>query len=214
MMTDDITVSSLFNLTHSLAGGFLSHFTYPWQAIPHISRQICIISKSIEINYREVMPGVFIHPSAAVSGTACICAPCIIGANAQVRHGAYIRGSVLIGDNCVVGNSTELKNCILFDGVQAPHFNYIGDSILGFRAHLGAGAILSNVKGDRSEVSIRCEDCRFPTGLKKCGSFLGDGAEIGCNSVLNPGSVVGRRARLYPLVSLRGCVPEGSVIKK
>lgn len=153
------------------------------------------------------------HKSAKIASTAQISAPCIIGAESEVRHCAFIRGSVLIGENCVVGNSTEVKNSILFDGVQVPHFNYVGDSILGFKAHLGAGAITSNVKSDRSPVAIRDGRVIIHTNLLKLGAMIGDFAEIGCNSVLNPGTIVGRRATVYPLSNVRGTVPENCIYK-
>lgn len=163
--------------------------------------------------YEELDCGVWVHRTARVAPTACLLAPCVIGANTEVRHGAYVRGNVLIGENCVVGNSTEIKNSILFDGVKAPHFNYVGDSILGFNAHLGAGTILSNVKSDRSLITVRADDKSWQTGLGKLGSLIGDYAEIGCNCVLNPGVVVGRCATVYPLSMVRGCVSENCIWK-
>ena len=153
------------------------------------------------------------HKSAKIAPSAMLLAPCIIGAESEVRHCAFIRGSALVGENCVVGNSAELKNVILFDGVQVPHFNYVGDSILGHRAHLGAGAITSNVKSDRSPVTVRDGKTVIHTGLTKLGAMVGDFAEIGCNSVLNPGTVVGRMATVYPLSSVRGTVPENCIFK-
>ncbi len=207
-------IEKLFDLSHTVFSRFLRNFSYPWEILDYISKYIEIISGELGEGYEEREPGVFVHRTARVVPSACLKAPCVIGAYAEVRHCAFVRGSVLVGEGAVVGNSTELKNCILFDGVQAPHFNYVGDSILGYRAHLGAGAITSNVKGDRSPVTVRCGDVRVATGRIKCGAFLGDGAEIGCNTVLNPGCVLGKGVRAYPLLSLRGAYPAHSLIKK
>ena len=160
----------------------------------------------------QVSPQVWVHRTAKVAPTAFLGAPCIIGAGSEVRHCAFVRGSALVGENCVVGNSVELKNVILFDGVQVPHYNYVGDSILGYKAHMGAGSVTSNVKSDKSLVTIHCQP-PVPTGRKKVGAMLGDYAEIGCNSVLNPGTVVGRNSNVYPLSSVRGVVPANSIYK-
>ena len=204
----------LLNLSHSLAGAELSQFIYPFEGIPHIGeiimKLICILPKS----YTRISDGVYAHKSAKIAPSAKIEPLTIIGANTQIRHGAFIRGNTLIGDDCVVGNSTEIKNSILFDGVQAPHFNYIGDSILGYRAHTGAGVILSNLKSDRTSVSINSGGEKFYTGLKKLGSILGDNTEVGCNSVLNPGTVTGRGVRIYPLSCVRGVIPARSIYKE
>lgn len=204
---------NLFDLSHTLAKELFVKFPYPWEILPHISEEISIISTDIEINFEEISEGVFVHRSARIAPTAVIIAPCVICANAEVRHGAYLRGGVLVGEDCVVGNSVELKNCILFDGVQVPHFNYVGDSVFGYKAHLGAGAIASNLRADRALVTVKIGDERIPTGLKKCGAFLGDGAEVGCNAVLNPGTVIGRGARVFPLVSACGAYPAGCIVK-
>ncbi len=206
-------VHSLFDLSHTIAEKYLREFRYPWEALAGLKAYLCLLGAELGAEYREILPQVWVHESATVAKTACLCAPCILCAGVQVRHGAFIRGSVLAGENCVVGNSTEIKNAVLFDGVQVPHFNYVGDSILGYRAHMGAGAILSNVKADHSPVKIRDRETIYETGLKKCGSFLGDHAEIGCNCVLNPGTVIGRNTRVYPLTSLRGVYPANSIVK-
>ncbi len=203
----------ILDLTHTLAGEELSKFAYPFEAVPHIGEIILKIIAAFPRDYVEISSGVFAHKNAKISPSAKILAPSVIGADTEIRHCAYIRGNALLGDGCVVGNSTEIKNAILFDGVQAPHFNYIGDSILGYRTHTGAGVILSNVKADKTPVSIDCGGERFYTGQKKLGSVLGDYSEIGCNSVLNPGTLTGRGVRVYPLSCVRGIVPSDSIYK-
>ena len=187
-------------------------YTYPWQALEGLSAFIEKLGKTLGGDYVEISPMVWVHKSAKVAPTAYIGAPAIIGANTEVRHCAYIRGSALVGESCVVGNSAELKNVILFDGVQTPHYNYVGDSILGYKAHMGAGSITSNLKADKTLVVIHGEK-DIPTGLKKVGAFLGDFVEVGCNSVLNPGTVIGRRTSVYPLSSVRGVIPADSIYK-
>lgn len=210
---DAIKTSDLFDLTHTRAAALLGACEYPWQALDGIGEAVLSVGASLDpARYDHPSEGVWIAKSARVAPTAFIAAPCVIGEDTEVRPGAYLRGNVLVGDGAVVGNSTELKNCILFDGVQTPHYNYVGDSILGYKAHMGAGAITSNVKGDKTPVVVRGE-ARYETGRKKFGAMLGDGAEIGCNSVLNPGSVIGRGAQVYPLTSVRGVVPAHSIVK-
>ncbi|MBO5412341.1 MAG: UDP-N-acetylglucosamine pyrophosphorylase [Clostridia bacterium] len=200
------TIKELFDLAHTKAKEYLSAFTYPWEALPGIKAFIRETGKRLGAEYEEIAPEVWVHRSASIAKTACLESPCIIGAGTQVRTGAFIRGSVLIGENCVVGNSTELKNAILFDGVQVPHYNYVGDSILGYKAHFGAGAITSNVKSDKLPVIVRDGEQEIQTGLKKVGAFVGDFVEIGCNSVLNPGTVIGKESNVYPLSCVRGTV--------
>ncbi|MBQ8684760.1 MAG: UDP-N-acetylglucosamine pyrophosphorylase [Clostridia bacterium] len=207
------TISELFDLTRTEARGYLSDFTYPFEALEGLKAFIETLGETLGEEYEEVCPKVWVHTTAVVSPTAYIGAPCIIGAHTEVRHCAFIRGSALIGKNCVVGNSTEIKNAILFDGVQAPHYNYIGDSILGFKAHVGAGAITSNVKSDKTPVVLKDGERRMETGRKKVGAMLGDFVEVGCNSVLNPGTIVGRRASVYPLSCVRGTVRENAIYK-
>lgn len=205
----------ILDLSHSLAGASLAQFVYPFEAVPHIGEIIMQIICGLSGEYVRISDGVYAHKSAQIAPSAKIEPLTVIGAETQVRQGAFIRGRALIGDNCVIGNSTEIKNSILFDGVQAPHFNYIGDSILGYRAHAGAGAILSNLKCDKTAVSINCNHGeKFYTGLKKLGSILGDNTEVGCNSVLNPGTVTGRGVRIYPLSSVRGVIPARSIYKE
>lgn len=207
-----MTIQSLYDLGHTLARAYLSGFSCPWQALRGIADMIRTLGTSLGEDYVEVAPCVWVHKTAQIAPTAFLGAPCIIGANTEVRHCAFVRGSALVGAGCVVGNSVELKNVILFDGVQVPHYNYVGDSILGYRAHMGAGSITSNVKSDKSLVVIHGEP-PAETGLKKVGAMLGDYVEIGCNSVLNPGTVVGRGSIVYPLSCVRGTVPENSIYK-
>ena len=203
----------LYDLSHSLAGEYLAQFEYPWQALAGIKNLILTLGKTLGEEYTEVSPEVWVHSTAKVAPTAYIGAPCIIGANTEVRHCAYIRGSALVGENCVVGNSVELKNVILFDNVQVPHYNYVGDSILGYRSHMGAGSVTSNVKSDKTLVVIKRADEQIPTGIKKVGAMLGDFVEVGCNSVLNPGTVIGRNSNVYPTSCVRGVIPANSIWK-
>ena len=209
-----VKIDDLYDLSHTLAKDYLRQFTYPWEALDGIKALIFTLGAALpQDQFHELTTGVWIHRSATVAPSAYLGAPCIIGANTEVRHGAFIRGSALIGDGCVVGNSVELKNVILFDGVQVPHYNYVGDSILGYKAHMGAGSITSNVKSDKSPVVIHGTQ-NIPTGRKKVGALLGDFAEIGCNSVLNPGTVIGRHSNVYPLSSVRGVIPPHSIYKE
>lgn len=205
--------TDLYDLTHSLAGNYLSGFDYPWQALNGIKDLILTLGPQLGEEYSEVSPCVWVHRSATVAPTAFLGSPCIIGPNTEVRHCAFVRGSALVGENCVVGNSVELKNVILFDNVQVPHYNYVGDSILGYKSHMGAGSLTSNVKSDQTLVVVKNGDEQFPTGLKKFGAMLGDHVEVGCNSVLNPGTVIGRNTNIYPTSCVRGVVPEGSIWK-
>lgn len=209
------TLLELLDLSHTLASGYLMQYRYHYEAIAGIKDMIINLGMSLDRNeFDEVEENVWIHKSATVASSAYIGAPSIICENAEIRHSAFIRSSALVGKGSVVGNSTELKNVILFDSVQVPHYNYVGDSILGYKAHMGAGSITSNVKSDKSLVSIKDSDGSvIETGLRKLGAILGDYAEVGCNSVLNPGTVVGRCSNIYPLSSVRGIVPSGSIYK-
>ena len=207
------TINDLYDLDHTLAKDYLSQFTYPWEALKGIKDMIIAWGKTLDGSYIQKEENIWIHNTAKIAPTACIAGPVIIGANTEVRHCAFIRGSALVGEGCVVGNSTELKNVILFDGVQVPHFNYVGDSILGYKAHMGAGSVTSNVRADKGLVVIHGET-DIPTGIKKVGAMLGDYAEIGCNSVLNPGTVIGRNSNVYPTSCVRGFVPANSIYKK
>ena len=208
-----LKTSQLFDLNHSLAGSYLSGFEYPWQALGGIKNLILTLGVQLGEDYEERAPQVWVHKSAAIAPTAYLGAPCIIGAGTEVRHCAFVRGSALVGENCVMGNSVELKNVILFDNVQAPHYNYVGDSILGYKSHMGAGSLTSNVKSDKTLVVVKNGGEKVETGLKKFGAILGDNVEVGCNSVLNPGTVIGRNTNIYPLSSVRGTVPENSIYK-
>ena len=206
------SATSLFDLSHSRAGEYLRGFRYAWEALPGIGELILQLGPQLGADFTEIAPQVWVHKSAKIAPTASITGPCIIGADTEVRHCAFIRGRALVGDGCVVGNSVELKNVILFDKVQVPHFNYVGDSILGYCAHMGAGSVTSNVKSDKSLVVVH-SDPEIPTGLKKFGAMLGDHVEVGCNSVLNPGTVVGKNSSIYPVSNVRGVVPENSIYK-
>ena len=209
-----LKTSELFDTTHTLSKALLDTCEYPWEALPLIKGFITALGESLSPDeYDNPTEGVWIAKSATIAPSATINGPCIIGKDTELRTGAFIRGSVIVGDGCVVGNSCELKNAILFDCVQVPHFNYIGDSILGYRSHTGAGAITSNVKSDKTLVKVRTEDGFIETGLKKFGAMLGDFVEVGCNSVLNPGTVIGRNTNIYPLSSVRGSVPPDSIYK-
>lgn len=215
MENAECRVNALFDLQHTLAVGLLSRCAYPWEALGQIGDCILALGAALDpALFTQPETGVWIAKDAQIAPTAYIAGPCIIGRGTEVRHCAFIRGNALVGEGCVVGNSTELKNVILFDGVQVPHYNYVGDSILGYKAHMGAGSITSNVKSDRSPVVVKCPDgTQVPTGRKKFGAMLGDYVEVGCNSVLNPGCILGRNSRVYPLCSVRGFVPENSVYK-
>lgn len=209
-----IRISDLFDLTHSLAGTRLAALTYPFEALPHIKEWILEIGATLDTTlFDHPASDIWIAKSAKVAPSASIEGPTIIGEGAEIRHCAYIRGSALIGAGAVVGNSTEIKNAILFDGAQVPHFNYVGDSILGHRAHLGAAAILSNFRSDGGNITVRAGELSLQTGLRKVGAFVGDFGEIGAGAVLNPGTTVGRRAMVYPLNSVRGYVPEQHIYK-
>lgn len=211
---EHLETCKLFTLEHSIAGELLSTYQYPWQALAHIKDFILKIGPTLDPRaYHSPQAGVWIANTARIFPSAYIGGPCIIGPGAEIRHCAFLRGNAIIGENVVVGNSTELKNVILFDNVQVPHFNYVGDSILGYRAHMGAGAVTSNVKSDKTPVAVKGTFGTIETGLKKFGAILGDHVEIGCNSVLNPGTVIGRRSTVYPTSCVRGYVPEGCIWK-
>lgn len=209
------TINDLYSLEHTIAADYLRRYTYPWEALKGIKDEIIRLGESLsKEDYIEISPKVWVHKTSVIAPTAYLGAPCIIGPDTEVRHCAFIRGSALVGAGCVVGNSVELKNVILFDGVQVPHYNYVGDSILGYKSHMGAGAVTSNVKSDKSLVVVRGIDEVMETGLKKMGAMLGDLVEVGCNSVLNPGTVIGRSSNVYPTSCVRGVVPANSIYKK
>lgn len=207
------TIKDLYDLDHTLAKDYLLGFTYPWEALKGIKELILKLGPTLGEDYIEVKENVWVHKTATIFPSAYLGAPCIIGKDTEVRHGAFIRGSALVGDNCVVGNSVELKNVILFDHVQTPHYNYVGDSILGYYSHMGAGSVTSNVKSDKKLVIVHGKDEEVETGLKKFGAMLGDYVEVGCNSVLNPGTIIGRHSNIYPTSCVRGVVPENSIHK-
>lgn len=205
---------SLFQMDETIAKDIFSEVTYPWEVLPLIKDFILTLGASLsEEDYDCPREHVWIAKSAVIAPTATIQAPCIIGKHTQVRPGAFIRGNAIVGENCVIGNSTELKNVILFNDVQVPHYNYVGDSILGYKSHMGAGSITSNVKSDKTKVTIRYEGDVIQTGLKKMGAILGNYVEVGCNSVLNPGTIIGSNSNIYPLSSVRGVVPHGHIFK-
>ena len=208
-----INTMDLFDLSHTRAANYLAQYQKPWEALAGIADLILTLGPGLGDAYTEVSPSVWVHKTAQVAPTAFLGAPCIIGAGTEVRHCAFIRGSALVGDSCVVGNSVELKNVILFDGVQVPHYNYVGDSILGYKSHMGAGSITSNIKSDQTLITIRNGGETIPTGLVKIGAMLGDRVEVGCNSVLNPGTVIGRDSNVYPVSCVRGVIPEKSIVK-
>ena len=213
-MYSQLTVAKLFDLSQTQAETLLNRFQYPWEALPHIKEFILALGPSLpKDEYEEIKENVWAAKSAVIFPTAYLNGPVIIGKNTEVRHGAFIRGSALVGDSAVVGNSTELKNVILFNSVQVPHYNYVGDSILGYRSHMGAGSITSNVKSDKTLVTVKYQGEKITTGLKKFGAILGDCVEVGCNSVLNPGSVICPNSNIYPLSMVRGVVPPKSIYK-
>lgn len=209
-----VTIKELYDLTETAAKPLLESVTYPWEALPKIKDFIIELGNSLDPEeYEKRGENIWIHKSATVFDSAYIAGPCIIGKDTEVRQCAFIRGSALVGDNCVVGNSTELKNVIIFNNVQVPHYNYVGDSILGFHSHMGAGSITSNVKSDKTLVHVKGADFDIATGMKKFGAILGDYVEVGCNSVLNPGTVIGSHSNIYPLSRVRGYVPSNSIYK-
>lgn len=210
----NVNVTDLLDLSHTLAGDYLAGFEYPWQGLDGIKDLILSLGPKLSAEeYDHPADGVWVAKSAVVYPSAYLGTPCIIGPEAEVRHGAFIRGSALVGAHCVVGNSVELKNVILFDNVQVPHYNYVGDSILGYKSHMGAGSITSNVKSDKTLVVVKGDGESIETGRKKFGAILGDGVEVGCNSVLNPGTVLGRRTSVYPTSCVRGVIPADSIVK-
>lgn len=218
----DITIKALYSLDQSIAGEMMEKYEYPWEVLPRIKEFILEVGPTLSLDeYDRVEDNVWIHKTAIIYPNNYIAGPCIIGANTEVRPGAFIRGNALVGKNCVVGNSTELKNVILFNNVQVPHYNYVGDSILGYKSHMGAGSITSNVKSDKKLVVVHDSDKEYETGLKKFGAMLGDNVEVGCNSVLNPGTVICKESNVYPTSCVRGVIPEkslhkndGTVVKK
>ncbi|MBQ9080038.1 MAG: UDP-N-acetylglucosamine pyrophosphorylase [Clostridia bacterium] len=210
----DMSPASFFDLSHTLAAPLFDDCEVPWLVLPRLKQFILELGKTLDSAlYDNPAPDIWIAKTATVAPTASISGPTVICDGAEIRHCAYIRGSVIVGCGSVVGNSCEVKNSIIFDSVQVPHFNYVGDSILGYHAHMGAGAVTSNIKSDRTSVTVRDGESRIETGMRKLGAILGDNVEIGCNSVLNPGTVIGRGSRVYPLSNVRGIVPPDSIFK-
>ena len=211
---EECKIINLFSLEETNAKNLLEQFEYPWEVLPRISDFIIKIGKTLDTKiYKEVSENVWIAKNAKIASTAYIQGPAIIGENTEIRHCAYIRGNAIVGNNCVVGNSTELKNVILFNNVQVPHYNYVGDSILGYKSHMGASSITSNVKSDKKLVVVKNGDKAIETGLKKFGAMIGDNVEVGCGSVLNPGTIIGKNTNIYPLSSVRGVIRQNSIYK-
>ena len=214
-MMKDFTIEKLLDLKETIASELFEGKTYPWEVLPEIKDFILKLGKTLDPEEYEYKEGdIWIAKSAKIAPTACINGPAIIGKDTEVRHCAFIRGNAIVGEGCVVGNSTELKNVVIFNCVQVPHYNYVGDAVLGYKSHMGAGSICSNVKSDKQLVVVKDGEEKIETGLKKFGAMLGDHVEVGCGSVLNPGTVIGRNSNIYPLSSVRGCVPADSIYKK
>ena len=215
MIYNELTCKELFDISNTIAAGIFEGACYPWEVLKKIGSFIEELGKELPLSEYDCVNGnVWIAKTATVAPTASITGPAIIGKGAEIRHCAFIRGNAIVGENAVVGNSTELKNVILFNNVQVPHYNYVGDSILGYKSHMGAGSITSNVKSDKSLVTVNYKNMKIETGLKKMGAILGDNVEIGCGSVLNPGTVIGAGSNVYPLSMVRGYVKAGSIYKK
>ena len=211
---EECKIQNLYDLSQTIASSLFKDVTYPWEVLPKIKDFIIALGNTLDTNiYEKKGENIWIAKSAKVAPTAYISGPVIIGEETEIRHCAFIRGNAIVGNHCVVGNSTELKNVILFNNVQVPHYNYVGDSILGYRSHMGAGSITSNVKSDKKLVIVKTESECMETGLKKFGAMIGDNVEVGCNSVLNPGTVIGKNSNIYPLSCVRGIVPENSIYK-
>lgn len=211
---EECKISKMYNLEETIAKDLFEGLTYPWEALPKISEFIVKLGESLDSEiYEKRGENIWVAKSAKVAPTAFLNGPLIIDEEAEIRHCAFVRGNAIVGKGCVVGNSTELKNVVLFNSVQVPHYNYVGDSILGYKSHMGAGSITSNVKSDKTLVVVKNGKEEIKTGLKKFGAMLGDYVEVGCNSVLNPGSVIGSHTNIYPLSMVRGVVPEHSIYK-
>ena len=208
------SILNLYDLNQTIAAELFDGKEYPWEVLPEISKFIMKLGESLDADkFDKTGENIWIAKSAKVAPTACINGPCIIDEEAEIRHCAFIRGNAIVGKGAVVGNSTELKNVVLFNKVQVPHYNYVGDSVLGFKSHMGAGSITSNVKSDKTLVVVKAKEDQIETGLKKMGAMLGDNVEVGCNSVLNPGTVIGRNSNVYPTSCVRGCIPAEHIFK-
>lgn len=212
---NSITITELYDLSETIASELFDGVTYPWEVLPRIHDFILALGETLpEDKFEKRGENIWIAKSAKVAPTACLNGPLIVDEEAEIRHCAFVRGNAIVGKGAVVGNSTELKNVVLFNKVQVPHYNYVGDSVLGYKAHMGAGSITSNVKSDKTLVVVKGEGISIETGLKKMGAMLGDNVEVGCNSVLNPGTVIGRCSNIYPTSMVRGVIPAGSIYKK
>ncbi|MBO7676676.1 MAG: UDP-N-acetylglucosamine pyrophosphorylase [Erysipelotrichaceae bacterium] len=208
------TTKNLFDLENTIARKYLEKYEYPWEALPQIKVFILELIEELDKDeFTEIKENVWVHKSVSIAPSAFIEGPAIICKDCEIRHCAYIRGNAIIGEGCVIGNSCEVKNAIIFNKSQVPHFNYVGDSILGYHAHMGAGSIVSNLKSDGKNITVKDGDEKMETGLRKFGAIVGDNVEIGCNSVLNPGTVIGKNSNVYPLARVRGLVPENSIYK-
>lgn len=211
---NQVTISELYDLKETIAAELFTGVTYPWEVLPKIHDFILKLGKSLPADiYEKRGEDIWVAKNARIAPTACLNGPLIIDEEAEIRHCAFIRGNAIVGKGAVVGNSTELKNVVLFNKVQVPHYNYVGDSVLGYKSHMGAGSITSNVKSDKTLVTVKCGDEKLETGLKKMGAMLGDWVEVGCNSVLNPGTVIGRNSNIYPTSMVRGVIPADSIYK-
>lgn len=211
---NQVTISELYDLKETIAAELFTGVTYPWEVLPKIHDFILELGKNLPADiYEKRGEDIWVAKNARIAPTACLNGPLIIDEEAEIRHCAFIRGNAIVGKGAVVGNSTELKNVVLFNKVQVPHYNYVGDSVLGYKSHMGAGSITSNVKSDKTLVTVKCGDEKLETGLKKMGAMLGDGVEVGCNSVLNPGTVIGRNSNIYPTSMVRGVIPADSIYK-
>jgi len=211
---NQVTISELYDLKETIAAELFTGVTYPWEVLPKIHDFILELGKNLPADiYEKRGKDIWVAKNARIAPTACLNGPLIIDEEAEIRHCAFIRGNAIVGKGAVVGNSTELKNVVLFNKVQVPHYNYVGDSVLGYKSHMGAGSITSNVKSDKTLVTVKCGDEKLETGLKKMGAMLGDGVEVGCNSVLNPGTVIGRNSNIYPTSMVRGVIPADSIYK-
>ena len=207
-----VRTEELFEVSTEYIKGMFDDATYPWEILPKISGHIKNLIENVPQEFEVLTDGVIVGKNVKISDSAVIIPPAVIGEGTEIRPGAYLRGNVICGKDCVIGNSSELKNCVLLDGVQVPHYNYVGDSILGNRAHMGAGAICSNLRTDKKEITVHADE-EYRTGLRKLGGILADGADIGCGCVINPGAVIGKGTRVYPLTSVRGVIPERSIVK-
>ena len=209
------TIKDLYDLNETIAAKLFEGKTYPWEVLADIGDFIMKLGPTLpKDEFNQIEDNIWVHKTVKIAPTASLTGPLIVDADTEIRPSAFVRGKAIVGKNCVVGNSTELKNVVLFNTVQVPHYNYVGDSILGTHSHMGAGSITSNVKSDKKLITIKGPDCNIDTGIKKIGAFLGDNVEVGCGSVLNPGTIVGRESNIYPLSSVRGFIPAGSIYKK